>query len=159
MDYCEKMREMIGNSPLIIVRPSVAIINQSGDILLYRYKGGTWGIPGGILQLNESIEECIKRTVQEDVGITLNTLQLLDVYSGKELINRVEESGDQYQTVAIGYLCSDFEGELTPDESQAIEAQFFKLDQLPAETDPFIKNKLLELKGKGNFKKEYLLLN
>ncbi|WP_232329771.1 MULTISPECIES: NUDIX domain-containing protein [unclassified Sporosarcina] len=93
MNYCEKMREMIGNSPLIIVRPSVAIINQSEDILLYRYIGGTWGIPGGILQLNESVEECIKRTVQEDVGITLNTLQLFGVYSGKELINRVEEIG------------------------------------------------------------------
>lgn len=30
MDYCEKMREMIGNAPLIIMRPSVAILNHSG---------------------------------------------------------------------------------------------------------------------------------
>jgi MerR family transcriptional regulator, mercuric resistance operon regulatory protein len=32
------------------------------------------------------------------------------------------------------------------DDNQAIEADFFKLDQLPEETDPFIKNKLVELK-------------
>ena len=85
MDYCEEMREMIGNSPLIMVRPSVAIINNKGEILLNRYTGATWGIPGGILQLNESVEECIKRNVQEDLGIILNSLQLFGVYSGKEL--------------------------------------------------------------------------
>ena len=43
MDYCEYMRGMIGNSPLIVVRPSVAIINHSGEILLNRYIGGTLG--------------------------------------------------------------------------------------------------------------------
>ncbi|MDQ8733776.1 NUDIX domain-containing protein [Paenibacillus sp. LHD-38] len=147
MDYCEKMREMIGNAPLIIMRPSVAIINHSGEILLNRYIGGTWGISGGILQLNESVEECIKRNVQNDLGIKLNTLRLFGVYSGKELINRVEESGDEYHTVAVGYLCTDFEGNLTTDENQAIEAKFFQFDQLPEEIDPFIKNKLVELKG------------
>ncbi|MCY9696170.1 NUDIX domain-containing protein [Paenibacillus alginolyticus] len=146
MDYCENMRAMIGNAPLIIMRPSVAIINRSCEILLNRYIGGTWGIPGGILQLNESVEECIKRNVQIDLGIMLNTLRLFGVYSGKELINRVEESGDEYHTVAVGYLCTDFEGKLTPDENQAIEAKFFKFDRLPEEIDPFIKNKLVELK-------------
>lgn len=31
MSYCENIRQMIGNSPLIIVRPSVAIINADGE--------------------------------------------------------------------------------------------------------------------------------
>lgn len=84
MDYCEEIRKMIGNTPLIVVRPSVAIMNEKGEILLNRYTGGTQGIPGGILQLNESVEECIKRNAQEDLGVTLNTLLLFGVYSGKE---------------------------------------------------------------------------
>jgi ADP-ribose pyrophosphatase YjhB (NUDIX family) len=147
MGYCEDIRERIGNSPLIIVRPSVAIINNEGDILLSRYAGATWGIPGGILQLNESVEECISRNVLEDIGLKIMTLALLGVYSGKELINRVEESGDEYQTVAIGYLCTEYEGEIIPDSNQGIEAQFFRLNQLPEEIDPFIKNKLVELEG------------
>lgn len=112
-----------------------------------RYIGGTWSIPGGILQLDESVEECIKRNVQKDLGIRLNKLRLFGVYSGKELINRVEESGDEYHTVAVGYLCTDFVGNLMPDENQAIEAKFFQFDRLPEEIDPFIKIKLVELKG------------
>lgn len=101
MNYCENMREMIGNSPLIIVRPSVAIVNHYGEILLSRYSGATWGIPGGILQLNESVEECITRNVFEEIGVKIKALKLFGVYSGKELINRIEESGDEYQTGAI----------------------------------------------------------
>ena len=147
MGYCEDIREMIGNSPLIVVRPSVAILDNKGQILLSRYSGTPWGIPGGILQLSESVEECIKRNVKEDLGLMLNSLQLFGVYSGLELNTKPEDGEDEYHTVAIGYLCTDYEGEVTPDENQAIEAEFFKLDQLPEETDPFIKKKLIELKG------------
>lgn len=146
MNYCDAMREKIGNDPLIIVRPSVAILNQNGAILLYRYIGGTWSIPGDILQLNESVEECLKRNILRDIGLTINKLTLFGVYSGKEFINRVEESGEEYQTVAIGYLCTDYEGEIAPDQNQGIEAEFFALNELPVDTDPFIKNKLVELK-------------
>ena len=148
MGYCEDIREMIGNFALIMVRPSVAIVNNSGEILLFRYSGADWGVPGGILQPNESVEECIKRNVKKNLGVMLHSLQLFGVYSGKELINRVEESGDEYHTVAIGYLCSDYEGEITPDSNQGMEARFFKLNELPKEIDPFIKNKLVELNRK-----------
>lgn len=147
MGYCEDLREMIGNSPLIIIRPSVVIVNNYGEVLLSRYSGATWGVPGGILQLNELVEECITRNVLEEIGIKIKELKLLGVYSGKELINRVEESGDEYHTVAIGYLCTQYEGEITPDCNQGMEARFFSLNQLPEAMDPFIKNKLDELKG------------
>jgi hypothetical protein len=56
MNYCEAIREKIGNDPLIIVRPSVAIMNHNGEILLSRFIGGIWSIPGDILQLNQSVE-------------------------------------------------------------------------------------------------------
>lgn len=146
MSYCENIREMIGNSPLIIVRPSVAIINKDGELLLSRYSGADWGIPGGILQLNESVEECIKRNVLDNLGLKIKELKLFGVYSGKELINRVEESGDEYHTVAIGYLCTEYEGAISQNTNNGMEAKFFGLHQLPEEIDPFIKSKLAGLK-------------
>jgi ADP-ribose pyrophosphatase YjhB (NUDIX family) len=99
------------------------------------------------LQLNESVEECITQKVFEEIGVKIKALKLFGVYSGKELINRVEESGDEYQMVAIGYFCTEYEGEITPDSNPGIEAQFFGLDHLPYEIDPFIKKKLDGLKG------------
>jgi|GEM_PF-4079969 len=146
MNYCDGIREKIGNDPLIIVRPSVAILNAAGEILLYRHGSGNWSIPGEILQLNESVEECIKRTVLDDIGLKLNSLSLIGVYSGVELINKVEESGDEYHTEAIGYICTDFENDICPDQDQSVEAQFFHLNQLPEDVDPFIKSQLKKLK-------------
>ncbi|MES9685328.1 hypothetical protein ABWK22_20995 [Gottfriedia acidiceleris] len=71
---------------------------------------------------------------------------LIGVYSGAELINKVEGSGDEYHTVAIGYICTDFENEICPDQNQLIKAQFFQLSQLPKDIDPFIKSQLKKLK-------------
>jgi ADP-ribose pyrophosphatase YjhB (NUDIX family) len=145
---------MIGNSPLIIVRPSVLIVNQVGEILLYRYIGDNWMIPGGILQLNESVEECIHRNIFQDIRLKLKKLSILGVYSGNELINRVEETGDEYHNVAIGYLCTEYEGEINPDQNQVIETKFFNVKHLPKEMDSFIRNKLVELRSQ--FEKEIL---
>lgn len=80
------------------------------------------------------------------LGVTLHSLRLFGVYSRNELLNRVEESGNEYHTVAIGYLCTEYDGELSPN-NLGIEARFFKLNQLPEEINPFIKNKLVQLKG------------
>jgi ADP-ribose pyrophosphatase YjhB (NUDIX family) len=154
MTYCDNIRKMIGNSPLIIVRPSVLIVNQVGEILLYRYIGDNWMIPGGILQLNESVEECIHRNIFQDIGLKLKKLSIFGVYSGNKLINRVEETGDEYHNVAIGYLCTEYEGEINPDQNQVIEAKFFNLKHLPKEMDSFIRNKLVELRSQ--FEKEIL---
>ncbi|WP_249310043.1 NUDIX domain-containing protein [Bacillus sp. FJAT-49736] len=100
---------------------------------------------GGILQLNESVEECITRIVFENIGVKIKSLELFGVYSGKESINRVDE---RYHTVAIGYLCTEYEGEITPNSNQEIETGFFRLNQLHKEMDPFIKKKLIEWKDR-----------
>lgn len=147
MDYCEDIRKMIGNSPLIVVRPCVAILNKQGEVLLTRNAGGTWNIPSGILQLNESVEECMARIVLEDIGVKLLKLKLLSVYSGKELINRVLESGDEYHPVAIVYLCTEYEGEINQNNHQEKEARFFHLNQLPEQIIPFIKNNISKIKS------------
>lgn len=46
MGYIEELRELVGNRPLILVRPSVAIINKLEQILLVKYDDQSWGIPG-----------------------------------------------------------------------------------------------------------------
>jgi hypothetical protein len=50
MGYIESIRELVGNTPLILVRPSVLIVNQSGEILLVCHNDLTWGVPGGLME-------------------------------------------------------------------------------------------------------------
>ena len=69
MGYIETLRGMIGNAPVILVRPSILILNKAGEILLVRHNDDTWGVPGGFMELGESVEEAAVREVQEELGI------------------------------------------------------------------------------------------
>lgn len=55
----------------------VAVIwNNQGQILIDRRRpegllGGLWEFPGGKIEPGETVEECIKREIQEELGITI----------------------------------------------------------------------------------------
>ena len=142
--YIEDLREVVGNRPLILVRPSVAIINKYGQILLVKYQDQTWGIPGGLMELGESTEECLSREVREEINIEIKSMQLFGVFSGEELYTKLR-NGHEYYNVIIGYICTDFSGELIPDGQEVIDCKFFNLDDVPEETNPYIKSKLEQL--------------
>lgn len=48
-------------------------------------------------------------------------------------------------TFIIGYICTNYSGEITPDGEEVIEAEFFDITDLPKGTQPYIKMKLKEL--------------
>jgi ADP-ribose pyrophosphatase YjhB (NUDIX family) len=139
--YIEDLRKLVGKNPVILVRPSVVIINRHKEILLVQYKDKSWGIPGGLMELGESVEECARREIKEEIGLEIKNLKLLEVFSGKELFTKLK-NGDQYYNVIIGYICTDFEGELIPDGIEVFEAGFYKMTELPEGTNPMIMNKM-----------------
>ena len=143
MGYIESIREMIGNSPIILVRPSILIINPQGEILLVKHQDDTWGVPGGLMELGETVEECAIREVEEEIGIRIRKLHLYGVFSGKELHAKLR-NGHEYYNVVIGYFCTEYEGELAPDGVEVLDARFFQLNELPDKTNPFIQKKLRE---------------
>ena len=55
---------------LKIYRSRAVIINSNNEILL-GYLGGTYQFPGGHLEGNETIEECLVREVKEETGIDI----------------------------------------------------------------------------------------
>lgn len=146
MGYVESLREMIGSTPLILVRPSILFINRSGELLLVQHHDGTWGIPGGLMELGESVEQCAIREAKEELGITIRNLNLIGVYSGQQLHTKLR-NGHEYYNVVIGYICTEYEGELQPDGFEVIDAKFYNPLQLPEQIDPFIKKTIQENVG------------
>ncbi|MCL6605331.1 MAG: NUDIX domain-containing protein [Paenibacillus sp.] len=146
MGYVEDLRAVVGNQALILVRPSVAIINTAGQILLVKHQDQSWGIPGGLMELGESVEECIYREVKEEIGVDIDirSLQLFGVHSGKELFTKLK-NGHEYYNIIIGYICTKYSGELKPDGDEVLEAKFFDVLEVPNMTNPYIKEKLKEL--------------
>lgn len=62
-----------------IYRARGVIINSQNEILL-GYCKGTYQFPGGYLEKGETINECLKREIQEETGIVINTRDLKPFY-------------------------------------------------------------------------------
>lgn len=144
MGYVEELRKIVGNQPLILVRPSVAVINKYGQILLVKYEDDSWGIPGGLMELGESVEECIVREVKKELDIELGKLHLFGVFSGEALYTKLR-NGHEYYNVIVSYLCTEYVGDIKPDGREVLDAKFYNLSEVPENTQPFIKEKLKEL--------------
>jgi mutator protein MutT len=82
-----------------------AVIVDEGRVLLAR-RGhepmkGHWTLPGGLLELGESLTEGVVREVREETGLTVEVLQLI------ELLDRIhsQETRVRYHYVIADYLC------------------------------------------------------
>ncbi|WP_117153802.1 NUDIX hydrolase [Paraliobacillus quinghaiensis] len=132
MGYIEDLRELVGHRPLIFVGSVVIILDQNGKLLLQKrkYPYGTWGIPGGLMELGESTEEVCRREVLEETGLVIDHLELINVYSGSDHFV-IAENGDEFYVVTVAYFTKGFTGNLQVDRSESIKFEFFYPKDLP----------------------------
>lgn len=133
MSYIENLRKIVGTMPLILVGSVVLILNENNEVLLQKRKTskyGRFGLPGGLMDLGESCEETAIREAYEETGLTINSLNLINVFSGKNSYSKLE-NGDEFYATTLAYYTKDYTGILNPNNSETLELKFFKLDNLP----------------------------
>jgi len=82
----------------------VLVIANSMILLIKRAfppSAGKWGIPGGVVELGERIENAARREVREEVGLEIDNLKLLGAYDS---IVRDNNGNVRYHYVIIEYL-------------------------------------------------------
>ncbi|MFT9596917.1 NUDIX hydrolase [Mesobacillus sp.] len=130
MGYIRELRELVGHRPLILPGAVVLVFDNKGQLLLQHRSDGGWGLPGGLMELGESLEETARREVKEETGLDIGELNLEGVFSGAEYYLKVA-NGDELYSVTTVYSTQDYVGELELDEHESIDLQFFSLDRLP----------------------------
>jgi ADP-ribose pyrophosphatase YjhB (NUDIX family) len=96
------MRREFPEVPLVGVG---AVIVDEGRVLLIRRGSeplkGCWSLPGGLLEVGESLEEGLRREVREETGLEVEVLELV------ELLDRIHRDGERvrYHYVIADYLC------------------------------------------------------
>jgi mutator protein MutT len=131
MSYVQELRAIVGHRPLILVAAGAIILNEHGSVLLERRTDDhLWGIPGGGMELGESIEETARREVQEETGLVVGEMTLFGIFSGSDMYHEYP-NGDQASIVAVIYLTSDVTGELVVNADENLELVYFSADALP----------------------------
>lgn len=107
-----------------------AIIVEAGRVVLVKRAHppiqGQWSIPGGVLEIGETVREAAIREAREETGLLVEPGELLGVY---DRILRDPEHRVQYHYVLIDFLCRKVAGELHA-ASDAAEVGWFRREDL-----------------------------
>jgi ADP-ribose pyrophosphatase YjhB (NUDIX family) len=104
--------------------PSVNIVvtNEAGDVLLIqRSDNGNWAIPGGAIDLGESLTQAAVRETKEESGITCEITGIVGIYTDPRHVVLYTSNGEARQEFSIVLTAQAVNGEPTPsDESSQV---------------------------------------
>lgn len=125
MSYIEWLRGRVGKRKIFLVFGTVVLQDEYGRILLQRRTDfDFWGLPGGVMELNEDIEACARRELLEETGLTAGALRLVGVYTDPKY-DIVYPNGDQVQQFTICLTGWVNGGNMQPDGVETTEQAFF----------------------------------
>ena len=131
MGYIMNLRKYVGHEPLIGVGATTLVFNDKNELLLnLRTDTNTWGIPGGSMELNETIEETAIRELKEEAGINADKLELVSVLSGKDYYFEYP-NGDKMCTVIILFKVLNYTGNIKVSDNESKQLKFFALNDVP----------------------------
>ena len=114
-------RPIVGVGAVVLADGRVVLVKRRFDPL-----AGQWTLPGGTLELGETLEAGLAREIREETGLDV------DVGPVVEVLDRIERDSNgkvQYHFVLIDYLCRACGGQLVAG-SDALDVKFVAPDQL-----------------------------
>lgn len=129
-DYIKWIRSKVNNDTIILNFSGACITNENGELLLQKRSDSEdiWGLPGGAVEIGESIEESAIREVKEETGLDIKIDYLVGVYS--KYFTKYP-NGDKAQCICYSFKGSILGGNLYIDKCETFDLKFFSKDELP----------------------------
>ena len=106
------------------VAPAImALVTREDEVLLARsphFPPGMYSALAGFVEPGESLEQCLAREVQEEVGVRVNNIRYF-----------ASQPWPFPHSLMIAFVCDWQSGEVTAQETEIEEAKWFKVLQLP----------------------------
>lgn len=105
----------------LVPAASAIVTDDQGRILLIRRTdNGLWSIPGGKMEIGESIGQTVVREVQEETGLEVQPTSVVGIYTNPHHVVEYSD-GEVRQQFSICFRCEVVGGTLTPsDESSEV---------------------------------------
>jgi len=103
-------------------RPSVyGVIIKNKKILLFKQTDGNYDFPGGGIEIDETIDEALKREVWEETGFKIKKGKLLDCFTSFFYARYRKKF---FNTVLVYYECGITGGKLTKKNLEKWEKEY-----------------------------------
>jgi 8-oxo-dGTP diphosphatase len=103
-------RPVVGVGGVVIENGRALLIKRGSEPLL-----GQWSIPGGTLELGESLQQGVARELLEETGLKVEVLDMIEVFDRIFLDpaapNGEDKARPKYHYVIVDYLCERLAGE------------------------------------------------
>ena len=111
------------------------VFNGRGEVLLQkRSDNGYWGLPGGKVDIGESVEQGAIREVLEETGLHVTVKRLIGIYSDPDNYSIMSYPwGLVVHYVTLLFECEYQSGELKISE-ESTDIGYFPADALPEKT-------------------------
>jgi 8-oxo-dGTP diphosphatase len=103
-------RPVVGIGGVVIENGQALLIKRGSEPLL-----GQWSIPGGTLELGESLQQGVARELLEETGLEVQVLDMIEafdrIFLDPAAANLKDRSRPKYHYVIVDYLCERLAGE------------------------------------------------
>ena len=95
-------RPMVGVGAVVIKDGKILVVKRA-----FEPGAGKWSVPGGLVELGEKLSEACARETEEETGLKVEALELIDVY---DMIDNDEKGKIRYHYVLADYLAKPVGG-------------------------------------------------
>jgi len=117
------------------MRPAAAcavVLDEAGRVLLQRRRdNGEWALPGGVIELGESVAVAATREIEEETGCRTEIVRLTGVYSDPARTTVAYPDGTVVQYVSVCFECRYLDGEPHATD-EASESRWFAPEEAVA---------------------------
>ena len=126
-DYYRDPNAPTANS--LVPGASAIVTDDEGNVLLHRRRdSGLWALPGGVMDIGETIAQCAEREVKEETGLTVHAYRLVGVYSDPEHVLAYSD-GEVRQEFSVCFACRILGGDIAV-SNESLEVKFWAVQDL-----------------------------
>lgn len=122
VDYYDDPMAPPANS--LVPAASAIVTDEDGRILLHRRRDNEmWALPGGVMEIGESLGDCAAREVREETGLVVEPTSIVGIYSDPKHVFAYDD-GEVRQEFSVCFECRVVEGRLAVSD-ESYEVRFF----------------------------------